>query len=82
MDNGFDRAQRKYDAQEPPEPKEKECPLCCGDKVVNISQCCGAEMNGRYCVECNEQSDPSACDECNGLGYIVPEERDYEEDDE
>lgn len=71
-DNGFDRAQRQYDKQMPPEePDAVECEECEGEGKVWDDGAPDAVM--------------IPCPKCKGQGEIIPEPRDYdprEDDDE
>jgi len=84
-DNGFNKAQRAYDNQLPPEDDEYEdCPECEGTGEVLLSDCCGAEIDSdiMVCTKCKEHCGCSVCDECNGTGHInltVKKREAYEE---
>lgn len=68
----FDRAQRAYDNQMPPDdPDMKTCELCNGDGVLPISECCDVEIvNSSICSKCQQTCDPQTCSECNGKGEV------------
>lgn len=71
-DNGFARAQRAYDNQMPPEDDNVDCPDCDGSGKVDLSNCCGADVDSDIliCSKCHEHCDLSDCDTCEGTGQV------------
>lgn len=52
--------------------KEIICPDC-NDKMMDISECCGAKIDSDYlvCYKCKEHSDIAICETCLGKGTII-----------
>lgn len=73
LQRSFDRAQRQYDAQLPPEDDEvDDCEVCECTGKINESNCCGMPMDTdtMMCLKCHEHCVKADCEECKGTGII------------
>ena len=74
----FESASNEYERQLPPGSNDPDldttCLLCNGNKVVDESECCGAETRNLgvtgepVCTACNSPCEKSKCQHCNGTG--------------
>ncbi len=82
--DSFDRAQRQYDNQQPPDDNTVVCEDCEGEGRIHLSNCCDAEMDmdREMCMKCHEHCEDYECDTCKGAGEIekVPNTPDPDDD--
>ena len=82
LQQSFDRAQRQYDRQMPPEDTRIECPECEGEGTIPTSNCCDQEIQNGMCMECGKHCKESVCPTCKGDGVVEPPPREEREHDE